>query len=238
MNFEYIIALVLLYLFYAGCLILMKNIRHFKVANLIFGCLVFIPYVSLCTIIYKDVGFHDWNFQNTLPVANVSPFMFSLMPILLLLPKKIKKHFYLLISLLPVGMFASSILGCLYNASINYKFHFHFMLDYIAHIFLSLFGIYLIRTKQEKLTVKNTLISSSIILGVATIMLILNLIFDTSFFGLSLRGKHNIYNNVLVDNSFVSALLYYLGAIVVLFLGFAVCKFFDKKKWHIEKADN
>lgn len=235
MNFEYIIALAFLCAFYAGCVYLMKYARHFQLTNVLFRFLVFIPYVCLCVIVYKDVGFYDWNFQNTLPVANVSPFMFSLMPISLFLPKKIKSHFYLLISLLTVGMFFSSVVGCIYNASINYKFHFHFMLDYMAHIFLSLFGVYLIRTKQAKLTVKNCLISGSILLGSATVMLILNLIFDTSFFGLSLRGKHNIYNNVLTDNSYVSALLYYVGVVAVLAMGFAVCKFFDKEKWKIQK---
>ena len=237
MNFEYILALAFLCAFYAGGVFLMKYIPQTKLANILFSCLVFIPYVCLCTVVYMDVGFDDWNFQNTLPVANVSPFMFSLMPISLCLPKKIKPHFYLLISLLTVGMFFSSIFGCIYNAAINYKFHFHFMLDYMAHIFLSLFGVYLIRSNQVKLTLKNCMISGSILLGSATVMLILNLIFDTSFFGLSLRGKHNIYNNVLTDNSYVSALLYYVGVVAVLAMGFAVCKFFDREKWKIKETN-
>ena len=235
MNFEYIIALGLLCLFYAVCIFLMKYIRHFQLANIVFGLLVFALYISHSAIIYKNAGFDDWNFQNTLPVANASPFMFSLMPIIMILPKKIKKHFHLLISLLLVAMFLASVLGCINNASINYKFHFHFMLDYIAHIVLSLYGIFLIRSRQVELTKKNCLISSSIILGVATVMLVLNLIFDTSFFGLSLRGKHNIYNNILTDNSYVSALLYYLGAMLILFLGFLACKFFAKERFAITK---
>ncbi len=233
MNFEYIIALVLLSLFYVISIYLMKYIRHFQLANIVFGLLVFIVYICHCTIIYKCVGFNDWNFQNTLPVANVSPFMFSLMPIIMILPQKIKKHLHLLISLLFVAMFLASVLGCISNAVINYKFHFHFMLDYIAHIILSLYGIFLIRSKQVELTKKNCIISSSIILGSATVMLILNLIFDTSFFGLSLRGKHNIYNNVLTDNSYISALLYYLGAMFMLFLGFLACRFFAKERFAI-----
>ena len=238
MNFEYIIAMVGLCLFFAGGVFLMKYIPRSKMTNFVFGCLVFIPYVALCTIVYKDVGFYDWNFQNTLPVANVSPFMFALTALLLFFPKKVKKHLYLLISLLTVGMFFSSIVGCLYNASINYKFHFHFMLDYMAHIFLSLFGVYLIRSKQVIPTLKNGLISTGILLGVATVMMIINVIFDTSFFGLSLNGKHNIYNNVLTDNSYVSALLYYLGVVFVLSLGFAVCRFFAQEKWSIAKETN
>jgi hypothetical protein len=60
-------------------------------------------------------------------------------------------------------------------------------------------------------------------------MMILNVIFDTAFFGLSLNGKHNIYNKVLVDNSYLSALLYYIGLLAVLVMGYFVCKAFAKK---------
>jgi hypothetical protein len=235
MNYDYIIAMILLCVIYASGIFAMKYIRNFKLFNYLFMAMVYIPYLWVCHTVYKSVGFYDWNFQNVLPVANVSPFMFSMMPILLILPKKAREYVYLLISLLTVGMFLSSILGCIYNASINYRFHFHFLLDYISHFVLSFFGIYLIRTKQTKLTVKNALISSSIIFGAATVMLILNLIFDKAFFGLSLRGKHNIYNNVLVDNSYLSALLYYVGLAGVLALGFAVCALFNKQRFAIKK---
>ena len=63
--------------------------------------------------------------------------------------------------------------------------------------------------------------------------MILNLIFDTSFFGLSLRGKHNIYNNVIVDNSYLSAAIYYAGLIFVLLMGYLVSKAFSKDSLRI-----
>jgi hypothetical protein len=229
MNYAYILTLVLLCALYAAGIYFMKYIRNFRLFNVLFGCLVYIPYLWLSCIVYNDVGFYDWNFQNTLPTANVSPFMFSSVPLLLILPPKAKKAVYLLISLLSVGMFGSAALGCIGNAAINYKFHFHFLLDYISHFALSLFGIYLIRTKQVEFHAKNCLVSASIIFGSATVMLILNLILDTAFFGLSLTGKHSIYNNVIVDNSYVSALIYYVGLLMVLLLGYGVCKMFQKK---------
>ena len=55
-------------------------------------------------------------------------------------------------------------------------------------------------------------------------MIILNLIFDTSFFGLSLRGKHSIYNMVLVSNSFLSAFIYFTGLAIVLAISFVLQK--------------
>ena len=233
MNYEYIIALAVLLAVYVGCIFLMKYMRSTRLFNLIFSALVFIPYVALAVIVYRSVGFYDWNFQNVLPVANVSPFMFTAVPVILLLPKSVRKHAYLLISLLTVGMLLSSVLGCIYNASINYKLHFHFLLDYISHFALSLFGIYLVRTKQVDFSLKGSILSGSIIVSSAALMVILNLIFDTSFFGLSLRGKHNIYNNVLVDNSYLSALLYFVGLIGIMAIGFAVCALFNKEKFNL-----
>ena len=161
--------------------------------------------------------------------------MFFITPFLLVLPKLIKKHLYLLISLLSVGMFLSSVVGCFYNFSINYKYHHHFLLDYVSHFSLSLFGIYLIRTRQVELTLKNSVLSASVIYGVALVMMILNVIFDKSFFGLSLNGKHNIYNNILTDNSYLSALLYFVGLGAVLCLGFLHCRIFKRDGFYIEK---
>ena len=229
----YIWTLALFLTLYAAAIYLMKYIKNPKVANPIFVALVFIPYVMLSLTVYLDVGFHDWNFQNTLPVANVSPFMFTCIPLALILPKSAKKYFLLLISLLSVGMLLSSVFGCIYNAAIDYKFHIHFTYDYVSHFTLSLFGIYIIRSRQATLNKQNALISSSIIFGAATVMLLLNVIFDKAFFGLSLNGKHNIYNNVLHENSYVSALLYYSGLLVVLLLGYAYSSIFKREKFNI-----
>ena len=59
-------------------------------------------------------------------------------------------------------------------------------------------------------------------------MLILNTVFDKAFFGLSLNGKHNIYNMVLTDSSLLSAVIYFLGLLLVLFLGFFYSKLMKK----------
>ena len=197
----------LLIIFYILAIYCMKYMKSTRLWNLIFTVSIFAFYLFVVLKVYSSVGFDDWNFKNTLPVANVSPFMFTLTVVLHIFPLRIKKHIYLLISLLSVGMLLSALLGCVYNASINYRFHLHFLSDYMAHVMISLWGVYLVRSKQVTPTIKNTLISGSIIIGVAIVMMILNVTFDTAFFGLSLNGKHNIYNNVLTDNSYLSAML-------------------------------
>ena len=229
MNPRYILALVVFAAIYVAVIFLMRFMRNTTLTNAIFVLAVVIPYIALVVTIYRDTGFYDWNFQNVLPVANVSPFMFTCVPLALLLPKRVRKHFLLLISLLSVGMLLSGVFGCIYNAARNYKFHLHFTYDYAAHFALSLFGVYLVKSRQVTLSIKNALISSSLIFGTAAVMTVLNVIFDTSFFGLSLNGKHNIYAVVLTESSYLSALIYFLGLGAVLALGYLYCSIFSRK---------
>ena len=229
----YIISLMILCSLYIVCIACMKYMRNTKCFNLLFMGLVYASYLVLSYSIYRNAGFDDWNFKNTLPTANVSPFMFSVMPVLLVMPKKAQKHIHLLISLLSVGMVLSGALGCVYYAAIQYAFHPHFLLDFGAHFLLSLFGVYLVRSGQVEVNRRNCLISGAMIYGVAMCMLVHNVVFVTAFFGLSLSGKHNIYNNVLVRSGYLSAVIYFVGLGLVLLLGAGYCRLFRNCKKQI-----
>ena len=216
----YIIGLILILATYVCAVIFIRRLKRVMLWDLILMITVVSFYLASVITIYKSVGFYDWNFQNTLPTANVSPFMFTLAPLTYIFPKKARKHLYLLITLLSVGMILSPASNCIYNYSIDYAFHIHFFYDYIAHAALSLWGVYMLLSEQVELNVKNSLISSSVIIGVATTMMMLNVIFDKAFFGLSLNGKHSIYNNILTDNSYLSAMIYFAGLCGVLAMGY------------------
>lgn len=233
----YILTLLLFLFFYTVIISLMKYMKNAVFWNVLFTISIFFIYISLAIKLYDDVGFYDWNFRNVWPVANVSPFMFCIVPLIHLLPKRTKRYFYTLITLLSVGMFISIAVNCIYNYSINYRFHPHFLLDYTAHFLLSLWGVYFVKSKQIELKVKDSVKSGSIIVFVAFVMMMLNVIFDTSFFGLSLNGKHNIYNNVLTDNSYISALLYFVGLMVVLCLGYVFCRIVGRTNPPIERGE-
>ena len=229
-RFLYIISLFLLVgIWVFGCLFFVKAkpnkvLKKTWLINLIFSLTAFTCHFIHLWLIYLDVGFDDWNFQNAMPYANVSPFMFTISPLLLLLPKNSRKYYLNLISLLSIGMILSPIVSIVHNIVINYKFHATFLLDYVPHLLLSIWGVYIIQSKQIELKIKPSIISGSIIVIVAVIMLILNVIFDKSFFGLSLNGKHSIYNQKIVSNSYLSAALYFVGLIALLVAGY----FFQK----------
>ncbi|HHX81255.1 MAG TPA: hypothetical protein GX692_09375 [Acholeplasmataceae bacterium] len=214
---------------YFSIIFLMKKFTKKELTNFIFIAITFICYIALVVKVFFDVGFNDWNFQNTLPTANVSPFMFFTLPLYYVLPKKIKKYYLLLISLLSLGMFFSVILACIQRISINYRFIPHFLLDYVSHLTLSLWGVYLVKSKQIQFEKKDCLLGGSVIIGVSLIMLIVNTIFDTAFFGLTFNDNYNIYNIVLVNNPYLSALIYVVGLSVTLLLGYFFQKIINRK---------
>ncbi|MBO7527244.1 MAG: hypothetical protein J6T74_05015 [Clostridia bacterium] len=225
----YWITIAVLILLYISAIKIMKNFTNIKLTNSLLCIFIFLFYITGVLIVYLDVGANDWNFTNTLPVANVSPFMFFTSPIFFVLSQKLKKYYLTLIALLSVGMILSPIISCIYFASISYRFIPHFLLDFFAHFLLSIWGVYIVRTNQIDLKRKQCLISAMVLVFVATTMLILNVIFDTAFFGLSLNGKHNIYNFVIVENSVLSALIYFLGLCLCLFFGYLLQTFINKR---------
>ena len=193
-----------------------KNTRFFSIA---FPFFIFAAYVVCVIKIGIEAGVKDWNFTNTLPTANVSPFMYCLTPFIFLFPKKIQRYLLTLTAMLALGVLCAGLLTCIFNIVRHYAFHWQIALDSLAHIALSLYGVFLVKSKQVEFDVKTYFISGAIIIAVADVMLILNLILHTSFFGLSLYGNHSIYNVVLCKNGYLSAGLYFGGLCLVLFLG-------------------
>ena len=226
----YIVALVILIAIYVLALVFLPRCKHPSVVNAILIGVCLSCYLALVLIVYRDVGYADWNFQNVLPTANVSPFMFSSLVIYIFLPKEIKKYWSVLISLLSAGMLGAATIECVTRAVIRYDFHFHFLLDYVAHLSLSLLGVYLVKSGQVEFRKRGCLISGGALLSVALIMLIVNAILDTAYFGLALDEKYNIYNNVLAPNAYLSAVLYFVGVVTVMTIGYFYVKLLTSLK--------
>ena len=127
----YLIALAVMIALYVAVLFLMKYMKNKKITNLIFVLIISTCYIFNAILIYLDVGFYDWNFQNVLPVANVSPFMFTILPFIFLLPRKIRPYLLTLISILSIGMFLSTVFSCVMNFARDYMFHFSFLLHFL-----------------------------------------------------------------------------------------------------------
>ena len=131
MSFLYLVSLIVLLAIYVLMLFLFKYFKNTLITNIIFASIIFICHIIHAIIVYNDVGPNDWNFLNMLPTANVSPFMFTVVPLFFVLPKSIRKYFALLISLLSVGMIISPTVSSVHFFLIGYKFHPSFLLDYL-----------------------------------------------------------------------------------------------------------
>ena len=221
----YLVAFAILLAAYAvGLVLLFRRPAPLRHADLCFAAFVHLAYLLGAVLILLDVGFHDWNFQNALPTANISPLTFFTLPLMLLLRGRARTAYLTMISLLSFGMVAAGMLTLIGNALRDYALHFTILLDSVNHAVLSLFGIYLVKSGQVRLARRDCIAAVSAVFGAAVLALLLNLIFHTAFFGLSLYGEHNIYNNVLTESGILSALLYFLGLAAVLLAGFLYCR--------------
>ena len=228
---NYWIVFAVLIAIYIAFSIFAKHLAKYKnFVNAVFVIAILASYLYVVIYMYYDVGIDDWNFKNTLPTANVSPFMFCLSSIILIMPKAIRKHLFTLVALLSLAMAMAGLGGAIGYVMRDYAFHWHIALDCAAHVFISLWGVYLVKSSQVELTRKSAFRGGAIIVCVAGLMLVHNLIFDTAFFGLSLSGKHNIYNNVFFESGIVSALVYFLGLCGLLCLGYYYQKVLDFRK--------
>ena len=88
-----IVGIMLLVFYILAVLFLRTKINQNKLLDILFPVSIFLIYLFYLTRIFLDVGFSDWNFQNALPTANVSPFMFSTVLIICILTSDIKKIF-------------------------------------------------------------------------------------------------------------------------------------------------
>ena len=228
---SYLIVFSVLLAIYISGVLLSKHLAKYKtIVNVFFVIAIFASYLYIARYMYYDVGPNDWNFKNTLPTANVSPFMFCLTPFILIMPKAIRKYLLTLVALLSFGMAMAGLGGALGFMMRDYKFHWHITMDCLAHILISLWGVFIVKSGQVELTPKKAIPSGAIIVSVASIMLVLNSIYHTAFFGLSPYGEHNIYNTRFFENGVVSIIVYFLG------LGFVLCAgYFYQKILNLRK---
>ena len=217
----YIISLIVLniILFVGVIIILKKPLHHIMQFDTIFVSAIFLLYSATFFIQLFTFGADDKLFLNTLPITNISPFVFFTLP-LCLINKKLAHCIFCIVPLLSVGIICSVEISHFRFIHDDIAFSIALSLDGLAHVLYALFGIYLVVSRQIMLNVKNFCLGCGIMMGIVASMLTLNLIFHTSFFGLNMYGKHNIYEIILCNNSIISATIYLTGLLVFLLLGY------------------
>ncbi len=152
---------------------------------------------------------------------NISPFTMTLIPLTLLLSDKVRSYCNSAIAFLWIGMFVALLISPQHAYIFNYKTEASLLYasEAACHLLASLYGAYLILTKQVKCDFihwKRAIICLYSVIGFG---LVLNYVFHLRYFGMDPYGDYTIYM-IDIFGSFEATLAAYLmGVMLVLTLG-------------------
>ena len=204
----YFITLVLICLY--------KDRINVRLGNAMFITVDAILYL-VWNISYAEKGWLDDGFMT---FENISPFIFTLIPLTVFMKDKIKEYAYSAIAFLHLGLFLATLISPEYVVIFDYKTEatFAYAAEAMCHIWAALFGVYLILTKQTDISLKSWIRSIVFMLSVVSFGVMLNLILDTHCFNMN-PNDYSIYMLDIFGSFEATLAAYYLGIIVVLTLG-------------------
>ena len=193
-----------------------KDKINVRVGNAVFIIADIILYL-LWNLAYAEKGWLDDGFMT---LENISPFIFTVIPLTVFMNSKTKDFAYSAIAFLHLGLFLATLISPEYVVIFNYKPEatFAYATEAMCHLVSSLFGIYLIITDQVKPTFSTWIKSMVFLLGSITFGVILNLILDTKCFNMN-PTDYRIYMLEIFGSFEATLAAYYLGVILVLTLG-------------------
>lgn len=217
-----IIMAILLVVIYFSALITIVIFRDridTRVGNAIFVILDIIFFMALHRVYFNK----GW-FKTFLTLENISPLTFTLIPFTYLMSDKFKQWYFNLISFLSVGMFFAILVNPNYSYLFQHNLNasFEYAYDSISHLICSLFGVYLVLTKQVKVNFKSLLSAIINMFSIITIIVLINLFLHTGYLGMNPYGNYSIYMLKLFNTFGATLVAYYLGVLVVIILGFEV----------------
>jgi hypothetical protein len=165
-----------------------------------------------------------WLKSGFVTLGNISPMIFTVIPLTLFMNEKTKQYAYSAIAFLWVGMFLALFISPEYA----YIFDYHrqatalYTGEALCHMLAALFGIYLILTGQVKLNFQSWWRSIVFMYAVIFFGVFLNYFFHTRNFGMDPYGNYAIYF-LNIFGSFEATLIAYLfGVLTVLTVGLEV----------------
>ena len=214
-----------------------------------------IRFCNALFIIVDIILFFLWNFASAekgwlkdgfMTLENISPFIFTVIPLTLFMNEKSKSFAFSTIAFLHLGMFFATIISPEHEVIFNYKTEatFTYATEAMCHVLAALFGIYLLLTEQVKADFKHWVKAIVFMLGWITFGLILNLTLDTRCFNLN-PNNYSIYMLDIFGSFWATVAAYYFGVILVITLGmqsgYGLCKLVEKIKSqhhaHKQQAD-
>lgn len=204
---------------------LKKKVQDVRIVNYALSGAALFFYILL---IISDGVYHHWDAETIAdvnPLSKLSPFVFATAFFINFTPNAVKRYYFTIIStlIIPmayVGMFAALTDGLMND--MNY-FVIWMYFDSFSHIAIALLGIWLVITGQTSLERKTLLQCLGILYSFLLILIVVNLIFKTNFFGFSVYGGHHIYA-VVIDPWILSFVTYFAGLTAFVVGDWFLCK--------------
>ena len=230
--------LAILTVVYFGTLLALCFFReqiNIKVFNLIFVILdVF--FFFLWNLAMYPKGKLDDGFET---LENISPLMFTLIPLTYFMKGKVKDYCFSAIAFLSVGMLVAMYASPEYEYVFTFRREADFMYtsEALCHMLCSLFGAYLVLTNQVKPVFSSWIKSIVFMYSFITFGVILNFVFHKSFFGMDPYGDYSIYMIDIFGSFEATLVAYYIGVLLVLTIGMQVNTGLDKlsAKLHVRE---
>ncbi len=226
---DMILMLVLLAAIYFTSLILICLYR--TRINVKIGNWVFIG-VDIVFYFLWNLGMYESNWKNDIynTLANISPMIFTVIPLTCVLNEKAKKWVHNAIAFLWVGMFVALFISpqSHYVANFGAKANLVYTGEALCHLTASLFGIYLILTKQVQITFQSWYKSLSFLYAVILWGVLCNFAFHLDNFGMNPYGDYSIYFIDIFGSFTATFLAYLLGVLLVVTLGMQAGMLLDR----------
>ena len=196
---------------------LYHNIINVKIANTVFIAIDLFFFLAWNYAAYQK----GWLKDGFMTLENISPFIMTLIPLTLFMNEKVKSFCNSAIAFLWMGMFIALMVSPQHAYIFNYNIEatFIYASEAACHLIASLYGFYLILTKQVRCDFEHWVKSIVCMLSVIGFGVALNYIFHLDNFGMDPYGSYSIYMLDIFGSFPATLVAYCLGVTVVLTVG-------------------
>ena len=179
-----------------------------------------------------NIGMYErgWLSDGFDTLENISPMIFTVIPLTCFMNEKVKQYAFSAIALLWAGMFVALFISPeqAYLVSFYTEATVLYTGEALCHMWAALFGLYLILTKQVELSSRTWVRAITFMYTIIGFGVLLNLCFHTSFFGMDPYGDYGIYFLDIFGTFEATLIAYLLGVLTVLSIGWGTGFLFER----------
>ena len=234
MHMMQMTGLVLFFYFFSLALIcLYRDKINTKIFNVVFVVTDLI-FFFCWTYSYYLRGALEGHF---LTFDNISPMTFTMIGLLYFMKDSVRECCLSSVAFLSFGMFCAMLISPeqAYLVNFNQEATFMYTSEAFCHMLASLFGVYLVVTRQIKVDFEHLIKGGIFLYSVITFGVFLNYVFHKDFFGMDPYGNYGIYFMDIFGSFEATLIAYYVGVLLVLILGWQVSHLLIKLTTHKQK---